>query len=479
MSPWLPALPLIVLSIAAVDAQERTLPVEAPVRIAMLTDAEMAGFERAVRDQIRAAWERAERTPTAETIGAFGIVLHAYDQYDRAAACYRLAAQLAPSAFQWSYYLALARADAGDADTAIAALREALRVRPGDVPARLELAELLLGRDDVGESHRIYADLVEADAASVLAHYGLARTQAVQGQTAAAIVSFRRVVDLFPRFGAAHYALAVLYRKAGQRDRAEEHLAFYEANRDRRPRLEDPWVDAIEANKIGPHHSVTRGRALQADGRHREAIDAFQRALAANPDLVEAHVNLVASYAATGAFEQAEAHYRQALALAPDLAENHYNYGVLLIGQSRHREAAEVFRRALATNPVYADAHNNLGYLLVREGRSDEAMTHFRSALATNPAHRDAHFNLAQALQAIGKGVEAIDHFLAAVRVEDEKTPMYLYHLADAYARQGGAEQATRHALAARDRAASLGQTALVRRIEEDLARLKAAVIRR
>jgi tetratricopeptide (TPR) repeat protein len=218
---------------------------------------------------------------------------------------------------------------------------------------------------------------------------------------------------------------------------------------------------------------VTRGRALQGDGRHREAIDAFQRALTMNPDLVQAHVNLVAAYAAIRAFDQAEAHYRRALALAPDLAENHYNYGVLLLGVGRQSEAIEAFGRALASNASYADAHNNLGYLLLRGGRWDEAVHHFRAALAATPAHRDAHFNLGQALQALGNGAEAITHFLEAVKVEDEKTPLYLYYLADAYARQGAAAEAVRHAMAARARAVSLGQSSLVRTIDENLERFK------
>jgi tetratricopeptide (TPR) repeat protein len=468
-------LPLVILSLAAASpvAQESTAVAEAPFCLPTSTDTEYARVDPSIRQQILGARQRAERTPTAETLGELGILLHAYDQYDRAAACYQRAKQLAPSAFQWSYYLAIARADAGEPEAAIAAFRQTLQLTPSDLPARLRLAELLLARGDRTESRRIYADLVREHADSALAQYGLGRTQAEEGDVAAAVESYRRALDRVPQFGAAHYALALLYRKLGQRDRSEEHLALYQANRERRPRTVDPWLEAIEARRVGPQHHVTRGRALQAGGRHREAIDAFQRALTMNPDLVQAHVNLVAAYAAIRAFDQAEAHYRRALALAPDLAENHYNYGVLLLGVGRQSEAIEAFRRALASNASYADAHNNLGYLLLRDGRSEEALHHFRAALAASPAHRDAHFNLAQALQVLGRGAEAIAHFLEAVKVEDEKTPLYLYYLADAYARQGAADQAVRHAMAARARAVSLGQASLVRTIDENLERFK------
>ena len=162
----------------------------------------------------------------------------------------------------------------------------------------------------------------------------------------------------------------------------------------------------------------------------------------------------------------------RALALAPGQPENHYNHGLLLLAQGRELDAIEAFRQALANDPTYVDAHNNLGYLLARAGR-DEAIRELRAALQGNPAHRDANFNLARALQSSGQREEAIKHFFAATQIEDDKTPLYLYYLADAYARQGALSDAERYGRAARSRAASLGQVGLVQRIDEDLRRLK------
>jgi tetratricopeptide (TPR) repeat protein len=235
-------LPLVILSLAAASlvAQQSTAVAEAPSCLPAFTDAEYARFDPSIRQQILGARQRAERTPTAETVGELGILLHAYDQYDRAAACYQRARQLAPSAFQWSYYLAIARADAGEPEAAITALRQALQLTPGDLPARLRLAELLLGRGDLGESRRMYDDLVREHPDSGLAQYGLGRTQAEQGEVAAAVESYRRAIDRVPQFGAAHYALALLYTKLGQRARSAEHLAAWQANRERRPRAQDP-----------------------------------------------------------------------------------------------------------------------------------------------------------------------------------------------------------------------------------------------
>ena len=439
-----------------------------------LSDLDLQQFEASIRDQIRAALDRAKKEPSAESIATLGLVLHAYEQYDRASACYERARAIDPGSFQWNYYLGLAHADAGRAEAATVALREAVRLAAADVPSRLKLAEILLDRGDTEDSRALYVAVIADRPGSAIAHYGLGRALGARGEMAAAVKSYSRAVELSPHFGTAHYALAMAYRTLGDRERAETHLARHREYQGRRPPFDDPLRERIEAQKTGPYHHLERGRQLNASGRHDEAIQAFEQALIIAPDLVHAHVNLVAAYTARGAFEKAAEHYHRALALAPNQPENHYNYGMLLLAQSRELEAIEAFRQALANDPTYVDAHNNLGYLLARAGRTDEAIRELRAALQRNPAHRDAHFNLARALQASEQRDEAITHFLAATQVEDDKTPLYLYYLADAYARQGALSDAERYARAARARATALGQTSLVERIDEDLRRLKA-----
>jgi hypothetical protein len=68
---------------------------------------------------------------------------------------------------------------------------------------------------------------------------------------------------------------------------------------------------------------------------------------------------------------------------------------------------------------------------------------------------------------------EALVHFPSAATIEDDRTALYLYYLADAHARLGRAADAERIAVAARDRARSRGQSSLEQRIEEDLQLLR------
>jgi tetratricopeptide (TPR) repeat protein len=447
-----------------VSAQDAAAP--------LLTPADLERFEPSIRERFFEAQERALREPTAENIGELCLQLHAYDRFDRAALCYARVRQLAPGAFEWAYYHAIALGMAGDATRAAAALEQALTLNPTDVPARLRLADLWFQDGRIDDSLRLYRELVRDRPASAQAHYGLGRALAERAEPAA-LAHYERAVALAPDFAAAYYALALAYGRQGDRARADAALERHRALRGVPGPLDDPLLDRLVALRSGPYEDLARGRWLSRQGRYQEAVEALERATRASPALLQAHVNLIAAYAAVGEPEKAEGAYRAAEALNPELPELHYNLGVLRLSQKRDDDAIAAFTHALSSNPAYADAHNNLGFLLSQRDRAREAEEHFRAALAASPGHRDAHFNLARLLLSQRRGEESLVHFSSAVAIEDDKTPLYLYYLADAQARSGLLADAERTATGARERAQSRGQNDLVQRIDEDLRLLR------
>jgi tetratricopeptide (TPR) repeat protein len=440
--------------------------------VPFVSSGDLEGFEPSIRRQLVDARDRAAREATAEAFGDLGMLLHAYDRFDRAAACYAEARRLAPRAFEWAYSQGVALAAAGEIDRAVEALEQALSLSPSDVPAGVRLAELRLEQGRVDDSIRLYRQVIGVRPSSALAHYGLGRALTERNDPAA-LEHYERAVALAPGLAAAHYALALAYARQGDRERALTAQATYENTRRRPQPVEDPLVERLAARRSGPFEDLARGRALLARGQHAEAIEAFERAARNSPGLLQAHVNLVAAYGAVGEADKAEAAYAAAFAISPELPDLHYNLGVLRLSQRRTDEAIAAFERALAGNPAYADAHNNLGFVLAQRGSTADAVEHFRAALSASPEHRDAHFNLARLLLAQKDLERAILHFSRAATAEDEKTSLYLYHLADAHARAGRPDDAERHAVEARKRAAAYGQTDLVARIDNDLRRLR------
>jgi tetratricopeptide (TPR) repeat protein len=363
-------------------------------------------------------------------------------------------------------------------DRAIASLEEALRLEPASLPARLMLAKALLETGRTEEGRVLYRKLVDERPETAEAHYGLGRIAAARGETRAAIEHLLKACDLFPGFGAAHYALARAYREAGDEAKAREELALYQNDKLGWPTVPDPWVTAIVALKTGANARLSRGIQLAEAGELRAAAEEHEAALAADPKLVQARVNLIRLYAELGQPVRAEEHYRAALLVDPNLAELHHNYGVLLTGQGRNAEAIDAFRRAVELNPAHAEAQNNLAYLLMISGTLDEAAEGYRKALESRPLHRAAHFNLARILVQGGRLLEAIEHLEQTLLPEDAETPRCTYALGAAWARLGNREEALRYMREARWKATTLGQTELLASIEKDLRSLEGGTSR-
>ncbi|HWX90409.1 MAG TPA: tetratricopeptide repeat protein, partial [Rhizomicrobium sp.] len=138
-----------------------------------------------------------------------------------------------------------------------------------------------------------------------------------------------------------------------------------------------------------------------------EAALSYGRALAAKPDIAEAHNNLGLIHLRRGHFEEAQTAFARAVAIAPGYAEAHNNCGHILLQQGKPDQAADAFRRALAAKPDYAEAHSNLGAALGQQDKLDEAAACCLRAITARPDLAEAHNNLGNALKKQGKLAEA------------------------------------------------------------------------
>ena len=130
------------------------------------------------------------------------------------------------------------------------------------------------------------------------------------------------------------------------------------------------------------------------EGLH-QAVEYFQRAIAADPTYAPAYAGLADSYSLLGflgheprepAFQQAKAAASRALALDGSLAEAYASLGLVTLSMDWDGPGAErAYRKALALNPSYAAAHHWLAAYLISAGRFEEAAQHLRLALQLNP----------------------------------------------------------------------------------------------
>ncbi len=132
-----------------------------------------------------------------------------------------------------------------------------------------------------------------------------------------------------------------------------------------------------------------RASTFVEEGNTARATEEYQRAIALDPDYVEAHCDLGVVYYLSHRYERAEAQFRRAASLAPDLPIAHSNLAWALLTQGKTDEAAEAARQALALSNDNVHAHRLLGHILaaVPETRLS-AIEHLEAAirLVTAPA---------------------------------------------------------------------------------------------
>ncbi len=92
---------------------------------------------------------------------------------------------------------------------------------------------------------------------------------------------------------------------------------------------------------------INFGSLKKAQGELEGAIDLFEQAIAAEPNLAIAHYNLGATHRARGYLDEAIAAYERAIALDPNYPEAHQNLGVARFKLGQLPEALRSFRRAI------------------------------------------------------------------------------------------------------------------------------------
>ena len=198
--------------------------------------------------------------------------------------------------------------------------------------------------------------------------------------------------------------------------------------------------------------------ALQQQGRHGEAVAAFQEAARLeNIDTADFHMNLGASLTALGRWTEAREAFAAAAHLDPGDANAWTNLGVALMETGHWRDALPCHERARRL-AAHGDC-TNLITNLVELGRLEEAEALLRDILARDSGaqvikellayvllHQDRHrdaFELAQevrrthpesfsarattadALSELGRGEEAIAEAEAVVSIEPDNAMAY------------------------------------------------------
>ncbi|HTJ92542.1 MAG TPA: tetratricopeptide repeat-containing glycosyltransferase family protein [Pararobbsia sp.] len=232
--------------------------------------------------------------------------------------------------------------------------------------------------------------------------------------------SYREVLALRPRHLDAMQLLGTLALQSARLDEGIEWLSRASAIDARQPVIHSNLAFAL--NALGRHDEAlaradkaialardladahnNRGNALAGLNRAADAVTSFDRAIALQPSMPEAWNNRGCALRDLGLAEEAVQSCERAIALRSEYADAWSNRANALSDLNRPDDAKTSYERALAIQPEFADGWSNLGLTLVDLGEHDSALRCYERALAINPAHASAHWHQALCLLETGQ----------------------------------------------------------------------------
>jgi len=175
-------------------------------------------------------------------------------------------------------------------------------------------------------------------------------------------------------------------------------------------------------NTYGWQHNFTR------------AILEFSKAIAINPNYVDAYINRGVAYGQQGNFSQAISDYNKAIEINPNDAMPYNNRGRAYAKQGNFSQAISDCTKAIEIKPINVEAYYNRGNVYAKQGNLSQAISDFTKANAINPNFADVYPKEVKLLQ-------AISNYTKAIEINPNDAGAY-YNRGLAYGEQGSLTQA-------------------------------------
>lgn len=188
-------------------------------------------------------------------------------------------------------------------------------------------------------------------------------------------------------------------------------------------------LDAVDDSEE-MNHLTTDERLKEADdhlknGRLDLAEIIYQDVLKLQQAPAGAHVNLGLIYARRANYTLAIECFGKAIAVNPEYVEAYVNLGVASRMVDDLDSAKAAFQAALQYKSDYSEAYNGLGTIAELSGQDDKAIGFYSSAIRCNPQYADAHFNLGNVYQKQNCLNDAVDAYSKALQVK-KMSQMYI-----------------------------------------------------
>jgi len=338
-----------------------------------------AHYETARKYEADGNWKQAEQTWRAvlELAGQdarawtnLGVALNRQEKTDDAIAAWQRAIAI-DSKLPGPYFnLGLTLVRKGDYAAAIVPLRSTLRLEPANDGARRALAVALMAQEKFSEASREIAQLL-----------------------------FRSPNDA---------ALLELAAKSFLQQRR-----YREATTVLERRLRLPNTNSFLLRQYGD--------ALDGDGRTPEALEAYRKAVALDPESILARYGLGYLHWKLYQYDDAERELREVLRREPNEPRASFTLGDLYLTRGDAERSLPLLEVARAAYANEFDTRFALGRALVLTGKLERGIDELKAAVSIDGNIADGHFQLGRALMKAGRTEEGKTELQKAQALHDQQ----------------------------------------------------------
>ena len=221
---------------------------------------------------------------------------------------------------------------------------------------------------------------------------------------------------------------------------ATSALALLAGCNDFKMPLGDKKADTAVQSPADPAALEAAAR-LKAEGKLKEAANAYSQIVARDPKSVPASLELAILHRKLGEPEKSLALLRAIQSQASDNPQVLAQLGYTLVDLNEPRAAIDIFDQLMAIKNNYPDAYNGKGVAFDHLGNHAVAQDLYRHALMLSPGAPHIQNNLAMSLIMDGKAKEAIT-FLEPIYEQDKNNKIIRHNLAMAYGITGNDKKA-------------------------------------
>jgi tetratricopeptide (TPR) repeat protein len=198
----------------------------------------------------------------------------------------------------------------------------------------------------------------------------------------------------------------------GRTKKAEEKIATERESKPSPPEKLD-----INASIKSIQHQNAASK-LRKEGKYKEAIEEYNKALSIDPKFALAYTGRGVAYHILGQHESAIEDHSEAIRINPNDALFYYNRGRSFQELSKHRQAIENFDEGIRINPNDAKLYYSRGFSFQKLSKHQQAIEDFKHAIRLNPGYALAYNARGVSFHSQGKYEIAIKDFKQALRID-------------------------------------------------------------